>query len=115
MKRLLVVLVCGIAFGSNAAASPVSGSELTDIFANGKPFMTETAKGEKYQMTLNPDGTGQIVKVGTNNAVEGTWRVDGDQYCAAWGGGAENCFTADVENGIATMTSKGKPAGTWTR
>jgi hypothetical protein len=99
--RLIALLASLIALPAAAQDGPaLTGAQLTELLSKGATLqLGGDGMGYKGQLALATDGTGKggaKTDDGTEIAISGTWRIDGDQFCRTWegmDGGEEVCET----------------------
>ncbi len=72
----------------------LDGAELQALYGSGMSMNWTAAPGTSGTAVYAPDGAANV-KFGSSNWV-GTWRIDGDTFCASYperDNGADRCFT----------------------
>ena len=98
------------------AASPLSPNEIKATFGTGNPISGRTAGGMTYTLTLNADGSSQMVLLkGAKTTSTGVWHVSKTGYCSKWGSNPTRCY-AIVKNGkqYDVTDSAGRVVASWT-
>ena len=102
--------------GPAQAADFLTPDEIKTTFATGVPFTAETAGGKTNMLTLNADGTAQVVPKGKKTGQTGKWRVSADGYCSTWGKGTENCYLVkQVGKKYEVLTAKKSLVAHWSK
>ena len=92
MKAIKLIVLLSLVFLPLVATAEtqMTGAQLTQLLGEGKTLILG-GSGEGYQgkLELYPDGTGKgqaITDKGKKIILEGTWKIDGDEFCRAWKG-----------------------------
>jgi len=112
---LSILFVLGIASPAYAADF-LTPDEIKATFGTGVPFKAESAGGSVNMLTLQTDGTAEIVRKGKKTGIRGKWHVSSDGYCSSSSEKPENCFLIKkVGNKYEVMTSKKGLVAHWTK
>jgi hypothetical protein len=87
---LMIVLFTSGAIMAAASEKQMTGTELKQLLESGITLKLG-GEGEGYEgdLVLLPDGTGKgqaITDKGEKIILEGTWEIDGDEFCRVWEG-----------------------------
>jgi hypothetical protein len=115
-KLVLATMVALSLVGPALAAAALSPDKIKATFGTGNPIAGRTSGGMTYTLTLNADGSAQMVLLkGKKTSSTGTWHTSKDGYCSKWGANPTRCY-AIVKNGKAydVTDSGGKVIASWT-
>jgi hypothetical protein len=107
-KTIFVTVFLGSGFlSSGAMAEPVklTGAEIAEVLADVILYA-----GDKAEIEQIFQKSGQTVYIDRGSMSQGSWFVEGDQYCSRWPPGvSKSCFdvTRDGET-ITFIASSGK-------
>lgn len=113
----LAAVVAALLAWPAMAAGPLSPDEIKATFGTGNPISGRTSGGMTYTLTLNADGSSQLILLkGAKTTSTGAWHVSKSGYCSKWGSNPTHCY-AIVKNGkqYDVTDSAGKVVASWTK